>query len=540
MNFRTRAAQVLLALSATVFVSWLVGALVGGLTVFQSTSGRVSFGDFGNFRLGCWLALAAFVVTPHRLAWVDAAEKWLGGRARWGVPLAFTLYLVVYKIAQHLAFETTALDLSIFHYAVRYAWTDGPGFAWGFNLERSLFSEHFEPIVLWVVPLDMVFRSPLVLLIPEVVGVGLGLWFIVGCSHAYGIRPIAAWLLGAAYATNFTLWQSVRFDFHPEALLPAGIFATLWALKEKRYGWLAFAVFTVLCLKEDMAIVLVPAVALAWFDDRKAWKAPVTVSVVAMVWCVVTLKFVIPAARGPQGGWDLFAERYAAWGATPGEAVKSMLTRPLDLLPVIFGQPVIELMGQLGFVPLLNPLSLLASIPALLEQRLTAYETQHLLLLYYGIGPLTVWMVGAMRGVRWLSSRVGVVALVVVASLPMTWRPGPLAIPRVEGKHLEAKRLLGELIPEGARVSAQTIVVPHLPISEQTKLFPKRAHEADYVVLMPDEFLWPLEAPEYSEVVTNVLDSGDYGVLANTGKLVVLKRGAPLGDAAAVKAQLPR
>lgn len=535
MTARRRIANVLLGAGAIVFASWLVGAALGGRVVLG-----VAIGQWSNLRLAVWLVLAAFLLTSQRDVWVERAERFLSSRARWVIPLAFTAWLVTFKVAQHSAFETTSLDLSIFHYAVRHAWADGPGFAWSFNLERSLFSEHFEPIVLLAVPLDIVFRSPFVLLIPEALGVGAGLALAVGCARAYGLRPLLAWLLGAMYATSLTLWQAFLFDFHPEALLPAGIFATLWAFKARKPWLLALAVLFVLSLKEDMAIVLVPAIALAWFDERERWRPALLVSLIAVTWCVVSLKFVIPAARGPGEHWSLFAERYAAWGATPGEAIVAMLTRPLDLVPVLFGGPVVAVMGELGFAPLLDPLGVLASVPALLEQRLTSFETQHLLKQYYGIGPLTLWMVATLRAVRRISLRRGLIISVLVASLPLIWKPWPLAMPQVDAKHTESRRLLAELIPADATISAQTIIVPHLPISERVKLFPKQATEAQYVVLMPDELRWPLEAPEYRELVEALLRDGTYGVIANNGKLVVLKRGAPSGDIDGVRALLPK
>ncbi len=390
MSARSRIAHVLLGAGAVTLVAWLVGTWLGGLTLADRPGLQIVLGHGSNVRLAAWLALAAFLVSPERLQWVDHAERWLSGRARWAIPAAFTAWLVVWKVAQHLAFETTSLDLSIFHYAVRYAWADGPGFVWSFSLGRSLFSEHFEPIVLAAVPLDMLTRSPFSLLIPEALACGAGLALAVGCARAFGLRPALAWLMGLAYATNLTWWDAFRYDFHPESMLPAGVFATLWALKARKPVLLALAVFFTLCLKEDMAIVLVPAVALGWWDEKRRWQAPALVALVSLAWCVISLKFIIPAARGPGGQWSLFAERYAAWGATPAEAVVSMLTRPGDLAAVIFGGPVSGLMAQLGYVALLDPIGLLASVPALLEQRLTNYETQNTLKLYYGIGPLTV------------------------------------------------------------------------------------------------------------------------------------------------------
>lgn len=267
MNFCIRVVQLLFVFSVMVFVLWFIGVLFGGFIVFELIDVCVLFGDFGNFCFGCWFVLVVFIVMLYWFVWVDVFEKWFGGCVCWGVFFVFILYFVVYKIVQYLVFEIIVFDLLIFYYVVCYVWVEGLGFVWGFNFECSFFSEYFEFIVLWVVLFDMVFCSLLVFLIFEVVGVGFGLWFIVGCLCVYGICFIVVWIFGVVYVMNFMFWQLVCFDFYFEVLLFVGIFVMLWVLKEKCYGWFVFVVFMVLCFKEDMVIVLVLVVVFVWFDD---------------------------------------------------------------------------------------------------------------------------------------------------------------------------------------------------------------------------------------------------------------------------------
>ncbi len=146
----------------------------------------------------------------------------------------------------------------------------------------------------------------------------------------------------------------------------------------------------------------------------------------------------------------------------------------------------------------------------------------------------------AQRAVRGVAKHLGLVAAVVAASLPLLFKPQPLPLPQPQASHFESRRLLTEAIPPDAVVAAQTIIVPHLPIVPTTSLFPYNAATADYVALMPDENPWPLEAADYRNEVEQLLSSGNFGVIANNGKLVVLKRGAPSGDVDGVRALLPK
>lgn len=522
------------ALASLTFLAWLGAALAGAQPKLLP---GVQLGHWSNLRLVAWLLVGAALVHPAREAWLEPLERALVGRAKWILPAGLGLFAVAFKVTQHVAFATTAYDLSMYHYAVRHAWADGPGFMWAFGIEQNFLAEHCSPVLLAFVPLDFIFRSPLSLLVSEGMLFGLGAFTLAGAARALGLRPLLAQCIAAVYATNFLCWDALNFDFHPEALLPTTLFATVWALKAKRAGWLAVSLIAALSIKEDVAVALVPMVALVWFDEKKSWRWPLAVTAVTLVWFIFAVKVAMPLARPPGQPWEMFAVRYGHWGPTPGSAIAAMLSRPGEVLALLFDRPVDTQLRQLAYVPLLDPLAMLASVPAILEQRLSSSDLQRELAFYYGIGVVAVWLLGLVRATRWAERRFGFTVGLLLATAPMLYHPHSRVLTPTSWQDLEDDRLLAKILPPDADVLAQTTVVPHLPVSTKVKLFP--GVPVDYVVLRPAIHRWPLTDQEYAAAVRQLLDDQGFGVVARTPTLVILRRGAPRDDNELVKAMLP-
>ena len=535
---RSRVAGVLAGAAALLFAGWLVAALLGAQpSLVEHPLLSVQLGRWTNVRLVAWLLLLAALAHPARDALLSRADAFLSGRGQWLFPSGLAAFAVAFKVTQHLAFGTGAFDLSMYHSAVRYAWAPGPSFMWAFGIEHSFLGDHFSPVLLAFVPFDAVFRSPLVLLIGEAAVFGLGALTIAGTGRLLGLRPVLAQLVAAVYATNVVCWDALAFDFHPETMLPACLFAALWALKARRAGWSALSLLVTLSIKEDVAIVLIPMVALVWLDDRRRWRWPLAVTVLAAAWMLLAVGVAMPLARPPGIGWSMFQERYGDWGATPGEALRALLSRPADVLRLVTGEAVTSRLRQLAWTPALDPIGLLASIPALLEQLVSRSELQRGLQAYYGIGAAAVWLLALSRAVRALSRR-SLVAGLLLAAAPLLYRPTAPSLARVNAQDLEDARVLAATIPPGETVAAQTTLVPHLPISPAVRLFPTPG--TTWVALRPAGNPWPLTGEAYRATVLHLLDVEGFGVVVRTPGLVLLRQGAPTAEVQAVKDALPR
>src|SRR5262249_30640320 len=129
--------------------------------------------------------------------------------------LAFAVaWGLAYRVTRWLHFDGAAFDLSLFE-STLYSTLEGDFmFAWG--LGRSLFSEHFEPIVLFHLPLWAPFKHPLVLLFSQQLAMTLAVVPLYRCARVLGLDGRLSALVAAAYLLNATVWQGTKVDFHPE------------------------------------------------------------------------------------------------------------------------------------------------------------------------------------------------------------------------------------------------------------------------------------------------------------------------------------
>lgn len=521
---RQRLAQALAVLAAATGIVWLVFAVQGVQRTFGVPGLQAQVAEWRNGRAAVWLLIAAVAVHPRRAALLGGIDALLLGWRGTLLPVAVALYAGGFKVAQQLSFGTGAWDLSMYQYAVHYLVAPGRSLGWAFGLERSIFSEHFSPALTLFAPLQAILPGPWVLLVGEGTLFGAGCAAIIACGRSMGLRPSLAQLVAAAYATEGALWDGLAFDFHPEPLLPLGAFTALWALRARRPVLASVALVVTLGIKEDVALVLAPLLLAAAWDDRDRWRPYAWAAALCVAWFVVAFAVALPAFREASQPWHLLAARYGEWGATPAALLRNVTLSPARALRTLLGEPVLERLRQLAFLPLLDPLSLLASAPGLLEHRLTSYDAQRDLTLYYATGPITVWLWGLLRVLRRVERSAGLLAALAVGVLPLAYRPTFVSWPAVTAEHLNDDRTLNRLVPAGAEVAAQSDLVPHLPVSPAVHQFMHARPE--FVALRPVGLRWPLGEREYLDAVRSHLEEG-YGALWVSPTLVVLRRGAP-------------
>lgn len=293
----------------------------------------------------------------------------------------------------------------------------------------------------------------------------------------------------------------------------------------KHFGWMSVSLMAVLSIKEDVAIVLVPMVGLLWIDDIRSWRWPAGVAVLSLFFAWFGLTVGMPLATPSGQTWDLFSSRYGHWGATPTEALSSMVERPQEVVSLIFARPVNYQLRQFAYGPMLDPIGLIASIPTILEQRLSSFDAQQEFAYYYGVGTVAIWILALCRGVRWTERRIGFFGALLVATAPLLYHPHARVLSQVAQQDLEDAQILERLVPSDADIIAQTNIVPHLPVSPRVRLFPGPAQ--DFVALRPSGCRWPATDEQYLETVTRLLETENFGVVVMTPTLLVLKKGAP-------------
>jgi hypothetical protein len=520
-RLREHASVAALGLSATVALVWFCTALAGITSSWSIGPVRGAFGHATLLRFSTWAMLAGLWLHPARETLVASLGRRVTGPVGAGLVAAFTLFLAVFKATQHLSFRTAGFDLSLYHWAVHRVFSTPFFSAWG--LERNYLSEHASPILFAFVPVEQVFGAPGMLVLEAIV-VGLGLVTLFLAARTFHLPPLAAAALALSAVTLEPTWQALDFDFHPEAMTLTFSAGLVWAFRRARPGLTVAFALALLSLKEDSSLLLVCLALWLGLVERARWRWALGLAVAGVGWGALAMGVVIPSAL-PDGhpSWRMVADRYGHWGETSGAVVRALASRPGDVAAVLTGPSVRAALGRLAWLPALDPLALLASVPVVAVHALSRYGDQAQLWGYYALPGVAVWFGGAARGLGRLR-RVSDALVVSFAALPLAIGPTVSSVTWPTAAD-DAARATLRALPQGQMVAAQNALVPHLPVSERLVRL-ERWNEADAVVLRPFANAWPLSDDAVAALVDRLLDTEGFGVASASPSLVVLQRGA--------------
>ncbi len=409
-------------------------------------------------------------------------------------------YWAVSSILIHRAFHSNGWDLGLIDQVV-WNTSEGRPFSYSFR-DISYAGDHWQPILLLLVPIKWLAAGPEPLLVAQAVALAVAVVPLYAfVRQAAGYAPAAA--LSGGYLVGLGAARAVSFDFHTEAFAPLLAFSALWALgRGLPIAFLVCGLLT-LTLKEDGALLALALAWIAWIAFGQA-KAAAVLAGVSVVYGYFVTALLIPHFRGDD--LNPFLERYSYLGDTPLGVVFGAITHPHlvaeQLLRIDSVEAIILVLASAAFLPLLAPrlwpaLALVMVIPLLSKS-----PSQGDLELHYFLVPslvaLTIAAVVVRTHVdRQCSLRLGSLRLNAVA-----WPVMAFAVPvllfaflsplppsfstdwrrfDVDDHATLAADFVGD-IPPDARVSAQSPFVPHLAERTHIHQFP-RILDAEFVLL---------------------------------------------------------
>jgi len=359
----------------------------------------------------------------------------------------------------------------------------------------SRLAAHVDPILVVFAPLWWIWPSPDLLLAAQALALGLGalpvFWLArkhLGSARA-GLGFALAYLLYPA-----TGWLALN-EFHPVALATPLLLFAFWYLDEDRLvAFVPFAVAAAAC-KEEIPFVL--AGFGVWYAvSHRRWRAGAAIVVLGVAWAAVATTVVIPHFNHGQS--SDFYTRYSEVGGSPGGIVKTAFAHPGRLASAVTTSRdlhyVLQLLWPLAFLPLLAPLVLLAALPELAINLLSAVPTQTSIHFHYTAGLIAPLVAAAILGARRLGPRRAALAgAIVVVALVGNYRLGPIPAWRdVPGgqrfqatssdvtEHDRVAALALKLIPDGGVVSATNSLGAHLSARKRVLSFPF-LHDARWI-----------------------------------------------------------
>lgn len=396
-------------------------------------------------------------------------------------------------------------------------------------IEGSHWGFHFSPILYVVGAAVAAIRSPLTLVALQAIAGALvapPIYALVRSSKGVVIARLAAltiWLYPPLAGLVFG-------DFHENGFAPAAVAWTLYAFYAGSIAGTIAGAVIVLAIKEDQAIFLAIAGALAawWFRGTVRGRVAAGVALASALVCVTYFALIQPhasAAAQPAPsaaeGWQ--PSRFYAWSGLNASTLSSDLPARLGFALLAF--------GPLLFVPLLSPAIALAVAP-LAEVLLSRMPTTYTMGTHYAgawIGYVLVAFAFGLRRVRPERLRIVLgtcIALCAVESLVADPLHPGLNLRRVQVRDIALDRFLQRLPPD-AGIATQEEAYTHLALTDpRARLLPElpgTATEACFVLLDRD-FPDSARLQEYGEAFARLVRERRYALVARSDGILLYRR----------------
>jgi uncharacterized membrane protein len=498
---------------------------------------------------GAWLAFVgsiAFItfLLRKRFAYTenpDPPPAFKSSRAAAVLVLLVLGYILAYgwlSSERHNRFNSTGFDLAIKEQVV-WNTTHGRFFASSPEVDNA-FADHFQPLMLALIPFYVTAPSPKVLLLVQTIGLALGAIPLYRLAERRLKNSSVALVLAAAYLLFPALGFINRFDFHPEAL---AISAFLFAFEALDRGdlvasslWLLVPLLGKENLGFSVAVFgLYAAVACRQVRFGIFWAlVGLLVSGFTMFWLIPTLR---------QGPSDTLA-RYGWLGETPVEMLATLITRPAyvwqNLADPDRALYLLQLLAPTGFLALLALPELLLAAPGLAINLLAEHHCQPEIYCQYTVPVIPFIFIAAVVGLQrlkghlqhrwnWTIIGLGILPLALLAfALDNPFSedrevPAPLTeLPNAEAVH----RALAT-VPPDASVVTTNAYAPHLAQREGLYIIgipaqrdPPVDPDIVFINLYDQRFMVCDQFREYF----SQLDIDRYGVVFRDSGMIVVQR----------------
>lgn len=406
-------------------------------------------------------------------------------RALWGLIASYAAFFSWLSIQRDRSFETGRFDLGNMVQAV---WATAHGHPLRVTSlqgdQISRLAAHADPILVVFAPLWWLWPSASLLLVAQALAIALGALPVYGLARRHLGSPRAALGFAAAYLLlPATQWLTLN-EFHPVALAtPLLLAAFLYLDADRLLPFALFAVAAALC-KEEIPLV-VAGFGIWYAVERRRWRAGGAIVAAGLAWFGVAIELVIPHYNA--GAASSFYSRYGEVGGSPGGLARTALTRPWQLVATAAGhwRYVVHLAAPFAGLWLLAPLVLVAALPDLAINLLSATKTQTSVHFHYTAGLIPPLVIASIFGARRLPRpelvAAGLVAVALASNyllgaIPL-WREFPHgetygAFTYTVSAHDRAAQRAVNVVPSGVVVSASNSLGAHLSARRRVLSFP--------------------------------------------------------------------
>lgn len=410
----------------------------------------------------------------------------------------------------------------------------------------SFFGVHFAPILFLLLPFYAIYPSPITLLIMQTIFIALGAIPIYLISDEILKSRVKALAFAFLYL-SYPVIQSLNiYDFHLEALLPFFFLSSFYCYLKRR--WIPYWIFIILSIITiDFAPIIIGAMSLVNIllnkeeilnlingKNRKLEKHTI-MAILTILVSVISFPLILWVSNIFSGKTSVVTVVF--WFLSP-QRMGSISEEYMYLL-----QFWLFMICNLLFLPLFEPLFLLLTAPWFLATILSSgVKTWHLLGYQYGgafaAAPLFIASIyGAKRLLR-ENQRNWRLVFTITLSISVLMMPlNSLTENRLVGIAYEG---LPRTTPHTATLNQVIHLIPeNASVYTINNLFPQLSNRDNAYVYLPDDVnieyvladyksVWNnhgIHGYKMSEILPELMSSGEYGIVAYADGVVLLKRG---------------
>lgn len=444
-----------------------------------------------------FLDLACIRSLAKAYEWIEAR----GSRVVFAAIGVATLVYLLIPLVRHHSFQT-GIDLALFGQAY-WNTVQGDFLVSSIQGDMTLWGEHFNPIVLAILPLYRLWPSPETLLVLQSLALVAGALPLYALARRELPHPGLAPFLTLAYLLYLPLRLTNLFDFHPIVFATPMILAAFYFLRSGKYSWFLLFCLMTGATKETGPIAVGLLGAACLFMNRKRWLGGAII-VASVVWFLVSLFVVMPLFN--PAGVATQLDRYGYLGDSIGEILLTLATRPFYVLSENLSSrelmyPV-RILAPVAFLPLLTPVGLLA-VPYLAINLLEWSGIQVWLVHYQAELTAFVFIAavfGARRLLAFRSSRY--LAATLAAGTFLFFGQSDIYRLREAWPTEETRRIHRAVarVPSDGGVAAQAAIAPHLTQRNGLFIFPDTSW-ADWVIVDFSLDPWPVRPHRFNRTV---------------------------------------
>ncbi len=472
--------------------------------------------------------------------------------------LFFAVVYSLLSLVNHYNFRTYAYDLGL-HSSAMWDYAH-----FRFNnctlLQPELknyLSEHFEVFTMVLSPFSYIFGT-YTLLVFQILSVLFGGFGVYKFIEAVSADRQLGFMAQLHFYFFYGIFSALQFDYHDNVLGAMFVPWFFYFIHIRSWRWaIVFFIFQI-STKENMplwmAFVCLGLLLLYWNEKKMRWML-LYFSIAAFVYFILVVKYIMPALANEGEAYVQIRNNYSALGSSLSEIVVTMATRPLYVIELLFtghsgsvhgdyykAESYIFVLLSGGILFLARPQFMVMLIPVF------AQKMFHNDFLKWGLGdhysiefaPIcslgAFYVVSKVRHEKWKKYiSTAVVVLCVAASfrsMDNTYSYFDRTRQRIYQKeHYVRSYDIAEvydafrLIPDDAKVSAQSPFVPHLVFRDYIYQFPV-VLDAEYVVLSFAETCYPLTKQQFDAAVLSLMDSEEWETICKKNNVIVLKRKA--------------